>query len=523
MKTLSSYLCGRWQEGTGEPAVLVNPSTEEEMATTSTEGLDLGAAVRHGRGTGGPALRALSFGERAALLEAMSKSIHAHRDELLDLAMKNGGNTRGDAKFDVDGATGTLAAYASLGRALGDSPVMLDGDGVQIGRTPRYWGQHVRVPKEGVAVFVNAFNFPAWGFGEKAACAILAGMPLVVKPATSTALVTHRMIEILVEDEVLPEGAVQLVCGSAGDLLSHLREQDVLAFAGSADTALALKSREDLLRHAVAVNVEADSLNSAVLAPGLDPEGDTFRFFLRDVHREMTQKAGQKCTAVRRIFVAADDVDRVQEELVAMLEGVTVGNPEASGVGMGPLSTRRQLEDGRAGVGKLAADGSVVTGGADPVDAVGVEPGQGYFLAPTLLRIDDPAGSEIVHRHEVFGPVATIMPYDGSPETAADLVRRGEGSLVSSAYGDDRDWLKGMVLGLAAWNGRLYLGSEKVADAAPGSGAALPFLLHGGPGRAGGGEELAGLRGLDLYTWRTALQGDRGLIRKMFPIPENEG
>ncbi|MHC4470008.1 MAG: 3,4-dehydroadipyl-CoA semialdehyde dehydrogenase [Planctomycetota bacterium] len=520
MITLKSWLCGEWREGGGTASVLVNPATEEEIARTSTEGLDLAAAATYAREVGGPALRNMTFAERAEMLRGMSKALFAKRDELLDLAVANGGNTRSDAKFDVDGAMGTLSAYAEIGAGLGDRKILLDGEGIQLGRTPRWWGQHVLVAKEGVAVLINAFNFPAWGFGEKAACALLAGMPVIAKPATSTSLLTFRMIEVLDQAGILPPGSVQLVAGSAGDLLSHLREQDVVAFTGSADTARRLKGSEDLLRHGVPINVEADSLNSAVLAGGVDPEGDTYNLFMKDVARELTQKAGQKCTAVRRILVPAEDADRVQADLAERLSAVKVGDPSRSEVRMGPLTTARQLADGRAGIEKLSAAARVVLGGPEPTDAIGVESGQGYFLAPTLLFADDPASADVVHTHEVFGPVATILPYDGSPEEAAALVARGEGSLVSSAYGDDRDWLEGIVIGLAPWNGRLYLGSEKVAEAAFGSGAALPGLIHGGPGRAGGGEELGGLRGMRLYQQRTALQGDRGLLVRMFPAPK---
>jgi len=512
MITLKSLIRGEWQAGVGEPAVLVNPSTEEPVALASTEGLDFGGAVEYARGVGGPALRALSFVERAAALKAMAGVLHEHRNELLDIAMRNGGNTRGDAKFDVDGATGTLAAYAGIGRRLGERRILPDGDGIQIGRTPRWWGQHVLVPKEGVAVLINAFNFPAWGFAEKAACALLAGMPVIVKPATSTAWVTFRMIEILDAAGVLPPGSVQLVSGSPGDLLDHLSEQDVLAFTGSADTAAKLRARPNLIERSVAVNVEADSLNSAVLAPGLDLEGDTCRLFVRDVIREMTQKAGQKCTAVRRILVPKDVVERVREELVSGLEAIEVGDPVATAARMGPLTTKRQIEDTRAGIEKLAAVADIVTGGPEPMA------GKGYFARPTLLVAREPENADVVHTHEVFGPVATILPYDGTPAAAADLVRRGAGSLVSSAYGDDRDWLTEIVIGLAPWNGRLYLGSEKVAEVAMGSGAVLPTLNHGGPGRAGGGEELGGLRGMMLYQQRTAVQGDRGLLVRMFPV-----
>jgi oxepin-CoA hydrolase/3-oxo-5,6-dehydrosuberyl-CoA semialdehyde dehydrogenase len=522
MITLKSFVGGQWQEGSGEPAILVNPSSEEPLAQTSTEGVDFEGAVSHAREVGGPALRAMTLGERAALLKAMSKALMEHRDELLDLSMRNGGNTKSDAKFDVDGAGGALAAYAHLGKGFGDAKIMRDGEGVSLARDGSWWGQHVLLPKEGVAVLINAFNFPAWGFGEKAACALLAGVPVIVKPATSTALVTWRMVEILDEAGFLPPGSVQLISGSPGDLLSHLGEQDVLAFTGSADTGLHLRSRDDILSRNVTVNIEADSLNSAVLAPRVDADSDTYGLFLKDVFREMTQKAGQKCTAVRRIFVPAEDVERVARDLAGRLGDVVVGNTAGPDVRMGPVTTARQLTDNRAGIEALAAEGTVVTGGTDPLDGAGAPAGKGYYVRPTLIRIDDARSADVAHTHEVFGPVASILPYDGTPEDAAELVARGQGSLVASAYGDDPDWTAGVITGLGAWNGRLYLGSSGVAGSAMGSGAAFPYLLHGGPGRAGNGEELGGLSGLRLYQRRCALQGDPAVLDRILGVSESE-
>jgi oxepin-CoA hydrolase/3-oxo-5,6-dehydrosuberyl-CoA semialdehyde dehydrogenase len=386
---------------------------------------------------------------------------------------------------------------------------------VALAREGSWWGQHVLLPKEGVAVLINAFNFPAWGFGEKAACALLAGVPVIVKPATSTALVTWRMIQILDESGLLPPGSVQLIAGSPGDLLSHLGPQDVLAFTGSADTGLHLRSRADILAANVTVNIEADSLNSAVLAPGVDPESETYRLFTGDVFREMTQKSGQKCTAVRRIFVPAEDLERVATDLARRLESVVVGNTADPEVRMGPVTTTGQLSDNRSGIEALLSVGEAVTGGSDPLEGVSAPRGKGYYVRPTLVRIDDPHGAEVVHAREVFGPVASILPYDGTPEDAATLVRRGEGSLVASAYGDDPSWIEGMITGLGPWNGRLYFGSAGVVGSALGSGMALASLLHGGPGRAGNGEELGGLSGLRLYQRRCAVQGDRELLGRI--------
>jgi len=511
--TLKSYLCGRWQAGGGEPAVLVNPATAQALAEVRSDGLDRAAALAHAREAGGPALRTLGFARRAELLDRMSKVLHERRDELLEIAIQNGGNTRSDAKFDVDGATSTLAAYARLGAALGDGQVLPDGEGTQLGRSPRFFGRHLLAPRHGVAVQINAFNFPAWGFAEKAACALLAGVPLLCKPATSTCLLAVRMFEILVEHGELPEGSIQLLSGAAGDLLDHLGPQDLLAFTGSADTGLELRGRRNLLQHSVRVNIEADSLNAAVLAPSFEEE--TYDLFLQDVVRELTQKAGQKCTAIRRILVPDDAVERVRADLLERLSQYVVGDPARPDVRVGPLATRRQLEDARAGLRRLSECATIVLGGPDPVEDLPEANRAGYFLRPTLLIAKDSRRADAVHQHEVFGPVATLLPYDGTAAGAGELVSRGHGCLVSSAYGDDRRWMREIVEALLPWNGRIYLGSAQAAGVAPGPGVALPDLVHGGPGRAGGGQELGGLRGLDFYMQRTAVQGFKGLLDRL--------
>ncbi len=507
MLTLRSYVQDRWFEGQQPLATLVNPATEEPLARTSSAGLDFAGALEHARGKGGPALREMTFAQRAELLRAWSKALHAKRDELIALAIANGGNTRGDAKFDVDGAIGTLAHYAELGAQLGGLKALRDGEPVQLGRTARYAGVHLWAPRDGVAVHINAFNFPGWGTAEKAACALLAGMPIISKPATSTALVAHRLTEIAVAEKIFPAGAFQFICGSPGDLLDRLGPQDVVAFTGSSQTAA--KLREQLARRGARLNVEADSLNAAVLGPDVQPGSATWDLFVSDVVRDMTQKAGQKCTAVRRIFAGADHLAQAQEALADRLSQIRVGNPASADVTMGPLSTADQLRDVRAGIEKLASESRRVFEGKTPE-------GKGYFVGPVLLLGNEKA--QIFHRDEVFGPVATLAPFDGSP---VELVRRGGGGLVCSVYSDDRDFLRSCVLGIAPYHGRIYIGSEKVAGQTMGPGTVLPQLLHGGPGHAGGGEELGGLRGLQLYSQRVALQGDRALLDAIAPAPEN--
>jgi oxepin-CoA hydrolase/3-oxo-5,6-dehydrosuberyl-CoA semialdehyde dehydrogenase len=514
MRTLPSYVSGRWVEGSGSFTVLVNPATEEPLARSASDGVDRRATLEYARARGGPALRALSFAERGRLLKAVGEVLQAHRDELLDLSVVSGGNTRGDAKFDVDGATFTLAAYAELGQSLGDRRFLVDGEGVTLGRTPRFHGQHIGVPRQGVAVHINAFNFPAWGLAEKAAVALLAGVPVLSKPATSTGLLAHRIVEILAEKAVLPEGALQLLAGSAGDLLDHLGPQDVVAFTGSSDTGARLRQTPAVIRHSVRVNVEADSLNAAVLGPDVEPGDETYEFFLKDVLRDATQKAGQKCTAIRRVLVPAAVADRVRDDLVDRLSAVVVGNPSADGVRMGPLATAAQLADVREGIALLARDGRLVYGQAE-VNVVGAPEGKGFFSSPVLLEVEPGADAPSVHGREVFGPVATIVPYGSAASEAVALVVRGQGGLVSSVYSEDTSFTTELVLGVAPYHGRVFLGSAKIAEQSPGPGTVLPLLVHGGPGRAGGGEELGGLRGLSFYLQRVALEGSRPVIEKI--------
>ncbi len=509
MQTLDSYVAGRWQKGGGKPQVLVNPATGEALAETSTAGIDFAAAALHAREVGGPALRALTFAARGELLKRLSAALHEQRDELIELATKNGGNTRGDAKFDIDGAIGTLAAYASLAKGLGDRAFLVDGAGAQLGRSPRFFGQHVMVPRHGVAVHVNAFNVPAWGTMEKAACAWLAGVPVISKPATSTALLAWRIARIVVESAILPEGSFQFVAGSLGDLFDHLDVQDCVAFTGSSKTAETIKGHANLIRRAVRINVEADSLNAAVLAPDVEASSETYGLFLSNVVLDMTQKAGQKCTAVRRILVPAERVEEVKTDLATELERVHVGDPAEEGVRMGPVSGDSQRADVRRGIDLLA---TVATLATRPRESL---PETGAFVPPSLFVARD-ARADVLHGLEVFGPVATVLPYDGTVEEAVDLVRRGGGGLVTSVYSNDADWTEAFVLGAAPWHGRIWIGSDKMAEQSLPPGMVLPNLVHGGPGRAGGGEELGGERGLAFYMQRVALQGFKGFLESRF-------
>ena len=513
MFQLQSYLRDQWVAGSGEPRDLVNPATEEVVARTSTEGLDLAAALQHGRAVGGPALRALTFAQRGELLKQMSRVLHAHREELLDLSALNNGTTRGDGKFDVDGATGTLAAYARIGRDLGDRRFLLDGEAEALGSGARYVGQHVRLPRPGVAVHINAFNFPACGPFEKIAVAFLAGVPVLTKPATATALVTWRAVQLLVEAGGLPPGALQLLTGGVGDLLDHLGPQDGIAFTGSAATGALLRAHPSVVQRGTRITVEADSLNAAVIGPDLQPGDPLWHAALRNLRTDIVQKTGQKCTAVRRILVPEHLIGPLADALVDELSRVVVGDPTDKATGMGPVATRSQLRDVRAGIELLAQEADVLCGGPAPVSGHNAPEGKGYFVAPTLLRVR--GEGDKVHQHEVFGPCAALVSYDGTGRGAAAGLARGQGMLVSSAYSDDRDFTADLITEAGPWNGRLVLASAKVADQMLPPGMVLPTQVHGGPGRAGAGEELGGLRGLDFYTHRVALQGDAGALRKI--------
>ena len=513
MRDLSSYLNGSWQLGADPRTPLHDASTGAVCASASSRGLDLAAALTWARSTGGPALRAMSFAERAELLSAMSASIHADREALIELAVQNMGCTRKDAKFDIDGASGTLAWYAGLGRSLaeraGASSWLLDGEQLRISRSRRFVGQHILTPRAGVAIHINAFNFPAWNMAEKAACALLAGVPVLTKPATATAAVAVHIVQRWVAADILPAGVLSLLTGAVGDLLAHVDAQDCIVFTGSGDTAARVRSHPQVLARNVPVNVEADSLNAAILGPDLAPGSDTFVMFVAEVAREMLQKAGQKCTAVRRILVPEALLEPALEALRDRLDAATLGDPREDGTTIGPLCTASQQTDVQQGVDQLASHAERVWG--DPA----ATPEAGFFVAPQLFLLRGGADAPFVHDHEIFGPVATILPYDGTAQAAVAIVARGGGGLVSSLFSDDDQWAGEVLLGLAPWHGRLLWGSAKVHDQSTGHGAVLPALVHGGPGKAGGGEELGGERGLRFYMQRTALQGDAGLLRRM--------
>lgn len=513
MQLLASYLHGTWSTGSGARTPLVNPATEEVIAEVSTGGHDLAAAFGYAREAGARELAGMTFAQRGALLASLAKAIHGAREELIALAIANGGNTRGDAKFDIDGGAVTLSHYAELGTKLGGTSLLGDGEPIQVGRTARMGGQHVWARRRGVAVHINAFNFPAWGLCEKLACALLAGMPVISKPATATALVAHRLAQLF--EPLLPAGVLQLLVGPAGSLLDHLTAGDAVAFTGGSSTARTLRTHPKIIEHGVRLNIEADSLNAAILGPDVDLTSEAGALFLADVVRDMTQKTGQKCTAIRRVLVPDARFAEICDAIRERVSSIAVGDPSREDVRMGPVATAQQRDDVKAGIARLAAATDSVHGGTGEVTPIGVPAGKGYFIGPVVRSTKSPMDCAPLNDHEVFGPVSTVGSYSGDAAFAAAFVARGEGCLVSSAYSDDRDWVASFVTAAAPWAGRLYLGSSKMASQSPGPGTVLPSLLHGGPGRAGGGEELGGERGLHFYMQRCALEGDASVLKSL--------
>ncbi len=509
MRNLASFIGGEWVSGNNNPSTLYNPTTDQPIAHTSTQDIDGIKALSYARQHGGPALRALTFVQRGHILKQCAAAIHNIREQLIALAIENGGNTRKDAKFDIDGASYTLAHYATLSETLGNVKLLADEKPMQLGRTARFSGQHILSPHHGVAVHINAFNFPAWGFAEKAACALLAGMPIVTKPATATALVAYRIAQEFVEKQIFPKGALSFWCGSAGSLLDGLGANDVVAFTGSSDTAKRLQQSPTIANTGIPFNIEADSINIAILADGVEEDSETERLFIRDVVTDMTQKAGQKCTAIRRVLIPHSVKDRLLETIEQELQTKRVGDPQDKGTTVGPVATKTQQTDVQERLGELQKSCRTVYTNKE-------FPQTGYFVPPTLLAVKEgDTTNSAVHDVEVFGPVATVIPYDGNAKTAADIAALGGGGLVASYYGSERTDFADFVSNAASQFGRIYLGSEKMASMSPGPGTAMPEMLHGGPGRAGGGTELGGLRGLRLYQQCTALQGDTAILRAM--------
>ncbi len=503
---LKSYVSGQWREGTGRGTLLRDATTGAVIAEASTDGLDFRGMLDYARRVGGPALRALTFHERAALIKTLAKHLTERKEEFYALSYATGA-TKSDSWVDIDGGISTLFVFASKGtRELPNSRVYVDGAPEALSKSGTFVGQHICTSLEGAAVHINAFNFPVWGMLEKLAPALIAGMPAIVKPATATSYLTELVVRRIVESGILPEGAIQLLCGSAGDLFDHLSCQDVVAFTGSASTATALRRHPTVIANSVRFTAETDSLNSSLLGPDAVPGTPEFDLFVREVVREMTAKAGQKCTAIRKAIVPAAASDAVLDALRAALAKIVVGDPRLERVKMGPVASLAQRREVRDQVARLEREAQIVCGGSGAFELAGADGEKGAFMAPTLLYCRDTAAATAIHEVEAFGPVCTVVPYrDG--DDAITLARRGGGSLVSSVFTADDTAAAQFVLGLAPFHGRILVVNRTCAKESTGHGSPLPHLVHGGPGRAGGGEEMGGIRGVMHYMQRTAVQG----------------
>src|SRR3954471_21039896 len=511
MKTLKllNYAADRWIEG-GGLAEVQSAVTGETVALTGSEGLDFAAMLHHARSAGGPALRRMTFHERAWMLKDLANAVMARKEELYELSYETGA-TRTDGWIDIEGGAGTLFSFSSKGRReLPNARILLDGAMEPLSKGGTFVGQHVFTPLQGVAVHLNAFNFPVWGMLEKLGPTLLAGVPAIVKPASATGYLAEAAFRIMIEADILPPGALQLVMGGVGDLFDHLTLQDVVSFTGSAQTAMKLQSHPAIARESVRFIAERDSLNASILGPDAAPGTPEFDLFVKEVAREMTVKAGQKCTAIRRAMAPAEQLDAVEEALKTRLSKVRIGNPRDEGVTMGALASRSQLTGVRAAVAELAKSARIVAGDPD----VSPVAGDGSFMAPILLRTDDPWNTDAVHDVEAFGPVSTIMPYKDFDDAIA-LANRGMGSLALSLFTFDPAVAEEFVLGSGAYHGRMMILDRTSAKESTGHGSPLPVLVHGGPGRAGGGEEMGGVRGVTHYMQRTALQGAPEMLSKI--------
>ena len=510
MLTLMNYAQGEWVEGTGKTTELFHAVTGERIGEAGSGGLDFKAMTEYARTVGGPAMRRLTFHQRAAMLKALARYLTERKDAYYLLSNATGA-TKADSWVDIDGGISTFFAYSSRGRReFPNETFHVEGPTEPLSKNGTFVGRHICVPLEGVAIHINAFNFPVWGMMEKLAPALLAGMPCIVKPATATSFLTEAVFRSMVESGILPAGALQLICGSAGDLLSHVSEQDAVAFTGSAATGQMLKQSRAIVEHSVRFNMEADSLNCSILGPDAVPGTDEFELFIKEVTREMTGKAGQKCTAIRRTIVPAGMEDDVVKALSARLEKTTIGDPAVEGVRMGPLASKGQVRDVGTNADRIRSATQLVFGGGD-FRVVGADRDKGAFFGPMLMVCDAPFSHHEPHDIEAFGPVNTVMPYRTLDEAIA-LAKLGRGSLCGSLVTADAAVARTVILGTAAYHGRMLVLDSSSAKESTGHGSPLPNLVHGGPGRAGGGEEMGGARGVLHYMQRSAIQGSPSVL-----------
>ncbi|RJE87370.1 phenylacetic acid degradation bifunctional protein PaaZ [Paracoccus onubensis] len=510
-RRLESYVQGGWHAGRGEGRPIANAATGATHAFISSEGIDFGAALDWGRKVGGAALRRHTIHERALMLKAIGQKLMEMKDEFHAESLATGATPR-DAWPDIEGGIGTMLTFASKARReLPNARVLTEGAVEPLSRDGSFAGQHILTPLRGVAVHINAFNFPVWGMLEKIAPALIAGMPCLVKPASQTAYLTELVMRRMLEMEILPEGALQLICGGAGDLLDHVTGQDAVTFTGSAHTGRKLRTHPAIVANSTRFTMEADSLNAAILGPDAGPGTPEFDLFIREVQQEMISKAGQKCTAIRRVLVPAQHEQAVIEALSGRLSKIVIGLPDDAAARMGALVSLEDRDSLRGKIAEILGEGEIVFGDPDRVTLVSGDAANGAFISPVLLRSSDPMRATIPHEVEAFGPVATIMAYDGMDQ-AIELAKKGKGSLVSSVFTNDPDIAVEAVIGVASFHGRVMIGNRDSAKSSTGHGAPLAPLVHGGPGRAGGGEEMGGMRGVKHFMQRTAVQGSPRLL-----------
>jgi len=505
MAKLKNYVTGNWVEGNGDGQTLFNAVTGDPVASASTKGLDFGSILHYARTKGNSALRKMTFHERGNMLKALALHLRDHLDKFYKISYTTGATTA-DSWVDIEGGIGNLFSYASLRRKFPDEIFCTDGESINLSKGNTFMAQHILVPKEGVAIHINAFNFPVWGMLEKIAVNLLAGVPAVVKPATITSFLTEAVVKEIIASGILPEGALQLLCGSAGDLLDHVTSQDVVTFTGSASTGLMLKSQKKILEENVPFTMEADSLNCIVLGNDVTPQMPEWDIFIKEIRKEMTSKAGQKCTAIRRIFVPENKLEDVHIALGKALSQTLIGNPANDKVRMGSLAGLSQRVEVKNQIQKLLASSQIIYGSLDSVQVVDADENKGAFISPLLLLNQNPFVSDEVHEVEAFGPVSTLMPYKNFDE-AIMLSKKGKGSLCSTIVTADNKIAKQYVLHAATHHGRILVLNSECAKESTGHGSPLPTLVHGGPGRAGGGEEMGGIRGVKHYMQRVAVQG----------------
>lgn len=513
MNTLKNYALGKWVAGDGEEQALYNAITGEAIATASSSGIDFAAMCNYARSTGGPALRKMTFHERGRMLKNLALYLTERKEEFYKVSWATGA-TRADSWVDIEGGFGNLFSYASLRRQFPNETFCLEGDVAKLSKAGNFIGHHICVPREGVVIHINAFNFPVWGMLEKIAVNLFAGMPAIVKPATITSYLTEAVFRAIVESQIVPEGALQLICGSANGIIDHVQMQDVVTFTGSSHTGKKLKSHPRLIEESVPFNLEADSLNCCVLGEDAAPGNPDFDVFIKEVHREIITKAGQKCTAVRRILVPEKYVEDVQIALGRRLQSTVIGDPQVEGVRMGSLAGKSQVKEVTEKVAQLAKSQQVIYDGREALELKGGDREKGAFMAPVIFLNENPFKNMDGHNVEAFGPVSTIMPYK-TIEDAVQLARLGKGSLVTSIITSDWKIAKQYVLGAASMHGRILVLNNDYAKESTGHGSPMPMLVHGGPGRAGGGEEMGGKRGVFHYLQRTALQGSPTMLTEI--------